>query len=355
MQTRNYFYLIFILSILTSCEADDDSNPEPDNSGTYSEGFFVLNEGVFGQGNSSVSYVDPANEEISQNIFSGVNGVDLGDTASDLGFYEDRVFMVVNVSNKIEVVEDGTFLKMATIESNLENPRKIAFLDGMAYVTNWGDASNPLDDYVAVFNAETFEFITKITVEEGPENILAEGNRIFVAHKGGWNFNNTISVISGSDVEEVIEVGEVPNSLAAGNGFLWVSSSGLPNYAGETAGSISKIDLSTLEVVKRLKGANASWHPGNLTLENDLVYYTLGAEVYSFSTGEEILPLEPDFIMEEATNLYGFKLNDGRIYAASASPDYTGDGKLFIYDVATGNLQTTFDTGINPNGVFFNE
>ena len=145
--------------------------------------------------------------------------------------------MVVNVSNKIEVVEDGTFLKMATIESNLENPRKIAFLDGMAYVTNWGDASNPFDDYVAVFNAETFEFITKIAVEEGPEKILVEGNRVFIAHKGGWNFNNTISVIEGSDVEEIIQVGEVPNSLAAGNGFLWVSSSGLPNYAGETAGS----------------------------------------------------------------------------------------------------------------------
>ena len=71
MQTRNYFYLIFIFSILTSCEADDNSNAEPDNSGTFSEGFFVLNEGVFGQGNSSVSYVDPANEEVSQKYFFG--------------------------------------------------------------------------------------------------------------------------------------------------------------------------------------------------------------------------------------------------------------------------------------------
>lgn len=355
MQIKNYYCLFLILSLLTSCEVDDDNTPAPANSGAYSEGYFVLNEGLFGQGNSTISYVDPAAEEVSHNIFSEVNGVDLGDTASDIGFYQDFAFIVVNVSNTIEVVEWDTFTSVATIDAELENPRKITFLMGLAYVTNWGDASDPSDDYVAVFDARTFDFLDKIGVEEGPEAILAEGERIFVAHQGGWSFNNKISVISGNEVEKVIEVGDVPNSLSVENGSLWVSSAGFPDWAGETAGTISRIDLSTLEVAKTFSNASSSWHPSNLVVENGDVFYTIGKEVYSFGTGEESLPSEPIFEMQEIANFYGFKLHEGKIYATSASADFTGDGKLLIYDAATGNLQQTFDTGINPNGIFFTE
>lgn len=354
MQIKNYFYLFFILSILTSCEAEDE-NPAPRNTGAFSEGFFVLNEGLFNQGNATVSYVEPATQEVSHGIFSEVNGTDLGDTATDLGFYEDLVFVIVNVSNTIEIVDRNTFMSVATIDRDLDNPRKIAFLDGMAYVTNWGAGGDPADDYIAVFDARTFELVKKISVEEGPEAILAEGSRIFVAHMGGWNFNNKISVISGNEVEKVIEVGDLPNSLSAGDGSLWVSTAGFPAWAGETAGSISRIDLSTLTVAKTLSSAAASWHPANLVLKNGLVYYTVGTEVYSFAAGEESLPSQPMFNMQEVTNFYGFKLHEGRIFAGSANADFTGDGKVYVYDLATGNLQQTYDVGINPNGIFFNE
>jgi hypothetical protein len=349
---KNYFYLFLFLSVLASCEADDN-NPAPTNSGTYGGGFFVLNEGLYGQGNSSVSFIDPAAGEVNQNIFSQVNGVDLGDTATDVGFYEDLAFIVVNVSNTIEVVERGTFTSVATIDTELENPRKITFLMGLAYVTNWGNASDPSDDYVAVFDARTFDFLDKISVEEGPEAILVEGERIFVAHQGGWSFNNKISVISGNSVEKIIEVGDVPNSLSVENGSLWVSSAGYPDWAGETAGSISKIDLSTLEVAKIFSNASASWHPSNLVVKNGVVYYTIGTEVFGFGAGEESLPSEAHFIMQEVSNFYGFKLHDGEIFATSANADFTGDGKLYVYDAATGNLEGTYATGINPNGIFF--
>ena len=344
-----------MLSLLVSCETDDNSGPGTETPGAYGDGFFILNEGLFGQGNSSVTYIDPAKNEVNHGIFAEVNGVDLGDTASDIGFYDDMAFVVVNVSNTIEVVDRNTFMTIATIDSELENPRKIAFLDGMAYVTNWGDGSSPDDDFIAVFNTDNFELITSIPVEEGPEAILAEGEKIFVAHQGGWSFNNKISVISENTVEKIIEVGEVPNSLSAENGALWVSSAGYPDWAGETAGSISRIDLSTLEVAKIFSNASASWHPSNLVVKNGMVYYTIGTEIFSFGAGEESLPSEAIFEMQEVVNLYGFKLYDGRVYATSASADFTGDGKLFIYDAATGNLENTYDTGINPNGVFFVE
>ena len=351
---KNYFYLFLLLSVLTSCEAEDN-NPVQTNSGDYSNGFFVLNEGLFGEGNSTISFVAPSSNEMEHKIFHEVNGVDLGDTASDIGFYEDLAFIVVNVSNSIEVVDKNSFVSLATITSDLKNPRKIAFLNGMAYVTNWGEGSNPDDDFVAVFDTETFQLITTIPVEEGPEDILVEGERIFVSHQGGWNFNNKISVILGNAIEKIIEVGDVPNSLSAEGGSLWVSNAGYPDWFGETAGSISRIDLATLEVDKIFSNASASWHPTNLVVKNGTVYYTVGTEVFSFGVGEESLPSVALFNMPEVENFYGFKLHDAKVFATSASADFTGDGKLYVYDAATGNLQQTFDTGINPNGIFFTE
>lgn len=354
MQFQKFFYLFLTLTFLASCEADDDNTNIPEPSGAYSDGIFILNEGNFGQGNSTVSFLDPKAGNVTHNIFKTVTGVDLGDTATDIGFHDDLAFIVVNVSNTIQVVDRHTFEAVAIIETDLNNPRKIAFLDGLVYVTNWGEGSNPDDDYVAVFNTQNFDLVTSIAVEEGPENILAEGNRIFVAHQGGWSFNNLISVISGTEVIKTIEVGSGPNSLAAGGEFLWVSSSGLPDYLGETAGSISKISLSTLEVVQDYAFQEVQQHPNHLSLDNGSIYYSLGDDVYSFATSETSLPASPVYTLNEVEYLYGFTIQEGKAYAASADPGFTGNGKLYVYDSVTGNLSATYNTGINPSGVFFN-
>ncbi|WP_029036490.1 YncE family protein [Salinimicrobium xinjiangense] len=354
MQIKNLFYFLLASSILVSCSTDDDNPDIPEPSGAYTDGVVILNEGNFGQGNSSVSFLDPQSGNVNHNIFKTVNGEGLGDTATDIGFYEDLAFIVVNVSNTIQVVDRHTFEHVATIDTDLNNPRKIAFLNGMAYITNWGEGSNPDDDYIAVFNAKDFQLSIKIAVEEGPEDILEQGSKIFVAHLGGWSYNNVVSVISNNEVVKTIEVGEGPNSLAAGNDFLWVSASGLPDWMGETAGSISKINLSTLEVVQDYTFEDVSQHPNHLNLNNGNVFYTLENEVYSFATSETSLPATPLYTLEEVDYLYGFTILEGKAYAASADPGFTGNGKLYVYEAATGSLSSGYDTGINPNGAYFN-
>ena len=355
MQLKQWSYFFFFAFLLHSCDVSDDSPPLPEGPATFENGILVLNEGNFGQGNSSVTYIDPATGLTTLKIFEGVNELPLGDTATDMVIFGDHVYIVLNVSNTIEVVDRRTFETVATIDSELNNPRKIAFLEGMLYVTNWGDGGDPTDDYVAVYATQNFDLLTTIPVEEGPEDIVSSNGRVFVAHAGGWNFNNKISVIAGTEVQKIIEVGQVPNSLAAAEGSLWVSSAGLPDYAGETAGSISKINLSTLEVENTFSFPDAGQHPANLTFHAGKLYYTLRSEVYSFSTSAEELPVISDFPIEEVAYLYGFEIHEGKVYAASANPDFTGNGKLFVYDLSGGNLTGQYDTGINPNGIFFNE
>lgn len=362
MKTNKFLILaLAALTFFTSCESDDDTIgdiPDPGTEEAYSEGIFILNEGNFGSGNSSVSFLDTGMTEVSNGIFSEVNsGAALGDVAQSIGFYEDYAFIVLNVSNKIEVVDRNTFNSVATIAEGMQNPRFIAFAAGKAYVTNWGDGTNPDDDFVAVIDAETFEIEENISVVEGPEAIVEENGKLYVAHLGGYSFNDKISVISSADntVSEVITVGYRPNSLEIENGMLWVTTAGLPSYAEEeTAGKIVKIDLATGEIAEEYQFANATDHPGNLEVENNVIYYTLGKAVYSFNSDED-LPETAFLQLEEVASLYGFEVEGGNIYAASANQDFTGNGDLYIYNATTGALLHSFEVGINPNGIYFNQ
>lgn len=359
----NKFLLLAMAAVtfFTSCESDDPMNeiPGPDEQGDYSNGVFILNEGNFGSGNSSVTFLNAETEELSHNIFSEVNeGAALGDVAQSMSFNEDLAFIVLNVSNKIEVVNRNTFESIATIDEGLQNPRFVAFSNGFAYVTNWGDGSDPEDDYVAVINTETYEITENISVVEGPETIIEENGNLYVAHLGGYSFNNVLTVIDPAQnlVAETITVGDRPNSLEVNNGFLWVTTGGLPSYAAEeTAGKIVKIDLSTNEIAQEYTFSNTTDHPGNLEIEENMVYYTLGNSVFRFNTDDEQLPETAFAELEDVTSLYGFEVANGNIYAASANSDFTGNGDLYVYSTSDGSLINSYEVGINPNGIYFNE
>ena len=357
MKKRNLLaFLITGIIFFTSCSTED--TPAPSENELYSEGILILNEGNFGQGNSTVSFLDPETDEVAHQIFKNANsGAVLGDTGQNIGFYEDHAFMVMNVSNTIEVVDRNTFLSIATIDSELQSPRYIAFSEGKAFVSNWGDGTNPNDDFIAVINAEDFSVETKIPVAEGPEKLILANGKIYVAHTGGYNISNKISVIDPvkNEFETEIPVGAVPNSLGLYNNYLWVLSGGKPSYSDdESAGILSKIDPGSNQVVQEITFSNATDHPANLDVVEGQFFYTMGNKVYSFTESAEMLPGTPVFEMEEVDYLYGFEAEDSKILAASASADFTGNGKLLVYDLS-GNVLNTFETGINPNGIYFNE
>lgn len=350
-------------TFFTSCSSDDDIPGTQEETGDYANGIFVLNEGNFGSGNASVSFVDANLESVTSNVFSNENNGDpLGDTAQSMAFLEDYAWIVVNVSNKIEVVDRNTFESIATIDAGLVNPRYLAFSNGNAYVTNWGDGSNPDDDYVAVIDVESFEIEENIGVEEGPEEIVSNEGRLYVAHQGGFSYNNKISVIDAATntLTELLTVGDVPSSLAIVDNSLWVLSAGTP--AGhpdwnpdqvETPGSISQIDLTSLEVVNEYQFPNVTDHPANLLVDNGRVFYNLGDMLYTFEANADALPEEAEFQMEEVGQPRSMEIEGSRLYVTSAG-DYSSNGFLYVYDLQNGDLITELEVGLIPGGIYFN-
>lgn len=356
MNYKHLLLLFFIALFFNSCDDNTDCCPMPEPEAEFQTGIFVLNEGNFESANASVTYIDENTETVSPRIFNNINGYGLGDTAQSMEMFEDMAFIVVNVSNKIEIVNRYTFESVASISTNLQNPRYAEALNGKLYVTNWGDGMDPNDDFVAVFDLADFSFIKSVSVSEGPEKLISYNDNLYVAHTGGFSYNNVLSVInSGSnEVESEIEVGEVPNSMVLNGNDLWVLSGGKPSYADtETAGELTKIDISTAEVTETFKFEDSSIHPGNLSISGSNAYFTVGKSVFKYTPGNS-LPDSAEYTLDDAALLYGFEINEGKIYVASPNPDFTGDGNLYIYDLNSGDLINQYSTGINPNGIYFN-
>ncbi|WP_373519143.1 YncE family protein [Pricia sp.] len=347
--------------LLIGCNNDDGGPILPEtgtDSPVYENGIIVVNEGGFMNGNASVSFLSDDSGELTNDIFSIANGVDAwGDTAQSMAFDGETGYIVVNGSQKVEVVDRYTFESMATIGgadfTDFLNPRYMAIANGKGYVTNWGDGSDPSDDFVAVINLETNIVERKIPVGEGPERLLVKDNTLYVAMLGGFNFNNSVAVIdtTSDTVTDSIMVGEGPNSLQFdADGNLWVLSGGKPAYTeDQTAGRLDKIDTASNAVTKSFSFLPTE-HPEYLSYEDGSLYYNVAGGIFKMDVSSTVLPEKAAIT---GTNFYDMAVNDGKLYGTDAK-DFASNGTLEIYGLSDNFRITTKEVGINPGAIYFN-
>ena len=344
---------IFLLGLSIIACTDDDDVIVDEPKGAYENGILIANEGPFGTGTGTVTYLSDDYTVTEESIFNSVNNEDIGNVLNSIGFYEDNAYLVVNASNKITVANRYTFEKIVTIVDGLDNPRYFVEVNGKGYVTNWGDPFSNDDDYIAVLDLTTNTVESTISVDFGPEEIVAVGGTIYVAHQGGYGQNNIVSVIDASSntVIKTLEVGDVPNSLSLDtNDNIWVLSGGNPSWAGvETKGVLSKINTITNEIATSFDFA-VSEHPNYLSFDADYVYYNLNGNVYKMNDTATELPTSEEI---SGLYLYNMVVKDEVLYAADAG-DYASKGSLYVYDLSTNLLINTFATGIIPGGIYFN-
>ncbi len=351
--------MIAAVAVFFASCSDDDDNGIVDNLplGAYDNGVLILNQGNFGQDNSSISFLSNDFATFQNNSFLAVNPTKvLGNTGQDIGFYNDLAFVVLNASNKIEIINRFTLEYVATIDSGLDNPRFIAFANGKGYITNWGDAGVTTDDYVAVLNLTDYLVSASISVVEGPERIIENNGKLYVAHQGGYGYGNTISVINSTSntVTNTITVGDVPNSLQIENGSLYVMSGGRAAWTGiETIGKLSKINLETESVTSSIDFAVGN-HASNLYIADNSIFYTQDSDVFKMSLTASSLPTTSLFstVGQGVYGVYSFAVENNKIYVGDAA-DYNSNGKVYIY-TNTGTLENEYTVGVIPAGFYFN-
>jgi YVTN family beta-propeller protein len=345
-----------LLGCLTSCTND----PQP-VSLPGEDGFFVVNEGGFGKGNTSISFFDRATGEMTNNVYSIKNGVPLGDQSQSMTVADGKGYIVVQGSGKVEVINADDFSRVHSIDEGIESPRYfLAISATKGYVTDWG--SDGVSGAVKVIDLNTYAVTKTIPTGKGANRMLKVNNLVYVTNNGGRQKDNTIQIIDTNTdrIIETITVGDNPNSLQRDkDGNIWVVSSGALAFdinfnideATSTLGSISKITSDNTESL-RLNVAELTYSsPANLVInqEGNRIYYTYNNKLWVMNTSAPSLPTTPF----KDSGYYGLAVDpfDGTLVACKA-PTFSSAGSIDIFDEA-GVLQNSYTVGITPNGCAF--
>ena len=337
------------ITVLASCKKDNIDDIYV--AGNYEDGYFVTNEGNFGTGNGSISFVDE-NGAVENDVFASINSFALGDVVQSMNIINDNAYILVNGSSKIEVASVDSMYSVATIDA--VSPRYIAKVnDNKAYVTDWGING------VQVIDLLTNTISSTIACGTGPEGITVANGFAYVCNLGGFGLDNTVSVI---DIEtdivvSTLEVGDRPNSAVVdANGAVWVLTGGFTEYdadwnvVSETAGNLVKIVGNTIEATYAFAVGN---HPQDLVIDDagTTLYYSDGSwskAVYAF----DITDTELSTTALINKSFYGLGVHGGYVYGTDAV-DFTQSGWSYKY-TTEGTIIDSVQVGIIPGGYCFN-
>ena len=240
---RRYLILICCSLLLWSCREDVVvTPPEKEQHGDTLHnaiaGFYLLNEGNMGSNKATLDYYDFATATYSRNIYADANPdvpKELGDVGNDLKIYGNRLYAVINCSNKIEVMDARSCKRIGQVD--VPNCRYITFSGRYAYVTSYAgpvslDASHAQIGYVARIDTATLTIDATCLVGYQPDEPAIVGDKLYVANSGGYmapDYDSTLSVIdlnTFTESKRIIVAKNLWRVRADNHGQLWVSSRG---------------------------------------------------------------------------------------------------------------------------------
>lgn len=337
------------LLLNVSCRKDEPDLPEPETKETS---ILIANEGNFGKKNASVTKVSQDFSSVTNDYYALQNGGEpVGEILQDIGLSGTKAYLVVNNSNKIEVVDRTSFKKIATVSSNLSNPRYIAFSGNSYYVTN----NNFFDvRKVNIYSTADNTFQKSITFPNYAEKISEAAGFIYVQTDGvtyDANYNelptgHTITRLNPAtnSVDKTITLTDtaVIRDMISANGTVYVLSSDEKNsYLYKIAGSsgdVQQVALSGLGKVVRLAADKGQLY----LLSNAKKVYSMPANATAAPTTS--FPVTADYI-------YGFNVIDGNVMISDS--DFMSNSTVRVYNT-TGTLIKTFSAGMGANGFFKN-
>jgi len=341
--------------VFSSCMNNDIPTTEFDLFG--SRGVFIVNEGNYLYGNSSLSYYDIESKEVINDIFSNANGIPLGDVAYSMTIRDGKGYIVVNNSGCIHIIDLNTVELLGTI-TKLTSPRFINFISSnKAYVSDLYARG------LTVINPENKSTISHISTgkkslpyfRHSSEEMIILGNKLYT---NSWSFDNNILVID-IDKEilvDSIEVGIQPLSMVLDkNNKIWVINDG--GYQGNPIGyenpSIMRVNPHT-RTVEEIYVLPLNSMIGKLAITADLdsILY-ISNNIFKMDINATALPVNP--IISRTNNTFRSIAIDkitGDIYAADAV-DYFSEGKIFRFK-SNGEPIDTFSVGITPTYFCFN-
>lgn len=353
MKTLKILFAILLLASFTTLPSCNQENEEP-IKGAFSDGVFIVNEGPFQTGTGTITFFKADSTIVRQDIFEKTNGRPLGNIAQSMTLFNGKGYIVVNNSEKVEIVDALSFKSTGTI-TGLKNPGQfLGINETKGYVSTW-------DGNVAVIDLATNQVSKKIAAGTGPDAMIKSGGYVYVANTGGFSLDSTITVIdfATDKVVKTILVGNAPSGLAVdAYGKIWVlcKGKGFDGWAqpGDTPGKLLRIDPATLKIEYTYNFTTNSIHPDKLVINDQktMVYFLFNNGIYKFNL--TLANATPEKVVSRAFYSLGYENKTNYLYAGDAK-NYTSNGIVLRLKADNGKTVDSIQAGIVPRGFAFDE
>lgn len=358
---KQYFILsVLLIFLLNGCREIEIVVPseyelisDGINSDANPRAMYLLNEGNMGSNKCSLDFLDFTNGYYIRNIYPEKNPnvvKELGDVGNDIKIYGNKLYVVVNCSHKVEVLDAQSGIRLTQID--IPNCRYIQFYRGNAYITSYVGPVliNPEAPQGAVYKVDTatLKIMGKVTVGYQPDELEILGEYIYVANSGGYrapNYDNTVSVI---EIDRFKQIKKIPVGINLHRirkdkyGKLWVTSRGDYNQIHSNLYVLEKrIGYNEMIVSDTLNIPCT-----NLFIRGDSLYYyatewnshnQINSLSYGIINVNTKIKVSDNFITDgsekDITIPYGLTVHPetGDIYITDAK-NYVSSGTLYCYN-----------------------
>ncbi|MCK4578194.1 MAG: hypothetical protein KAU50_05345 [Candidatus Marinimicrobia bacterium] len=326
-----------LIMIAASCSLFDDQ--DTGENGVNPDGIYVLCEGNFGGGNASLWHLDKSYTEMTPNIIEHLTGDPLGDTGQSLAVAGERLYVVVNVSSQIQVLDlSGDAVSyVSTIDLTGAGPREMAIGNNQGYVTCWNIPGILTIDLNSLAVTDTLELAAI------PEDIIYHDGALYVGLIMSADYSPDSTIIRIDPVKQSVtatyEVGPGPQHLLAADSVIYISrqwyDAGYNSYQGLAALNPVSGTVSTME-----------WGAGNgvdLFVVDEQLYLTTNSGIVPVAT--DLNPITDGSIGTEIEHIYSAGTDGINVLVGTA--DFNGPGQVIVLSTS-GETLTVYTVGVGP-------
>ena len=350
-----WFSLVLGAFVLVSCDLDDE--PKEYKEVTVADGLYILNEGsYFAQINGSLDFLGYLSNSVELDIFNTINGRALGGTPNHAIICGSKMYIATTEENRVEVVDVNSLKAFEPVE--ITAPRELCTDGQFVFVSSYTGEVSKVDTASLKVVAKSEK------VGSNLEGIAFRKKSIYVCNS--WNpdysYNSNLVKLNAETLakEKDITVAVNPNQLIADGDHLFLASWG--NYA-DVSPEIQQIDL--LDNVTKLTNATHMAYANDYLYLINTTYDEKGNEINSYSVFNVTTKEETTFIVGRDIDspctiaidpLMGYVFIGSRKKYLDAEGNmavsYTQPGYVVCYS-SYGALINRFPCGVNPGTMVF--
>lgn len=323
---------------LISCESTTDTGNGP--TPVTNRSVFVLNQGGFGKTNASLDVISLKTDSVQSNVLPH-----LGDVGNDIKLINGKLYVVLDNSQKIEVLDPSTLKEVTAITFPAGSiPTKIEQISANEAVVSDGGYVNTTEMYV--IDLATNTITSRITVGTSTGGLATLNGSLFAT----TSTNELLQInASSKSVTGRTPAGDVPMYAIADSGHNKVIVFSAGNYfPSKTPGSIRWINPNSLALTDSIMVDTNTYIAAlvpALSAKKMFILYGAGVGVLDLDTKKITTTT---FIGTSKSFLGGtYDASTNELYLGTG--DFSSNGKVEVYDATTGALKRSYNAGIAPS------